>query len=178
MKHALFIDKLTECIEEVATGNLLETEFQPASSTDLKPLFKKDGWSFVWRSFLKYPQRKIYKLVLKSDAIARIQGLISIEEAEGFVEVHHAESAPHNRGDRKQYAGIGGNLFAFACRESFELGFEGYTAFVSKTELIEHYQSTLGADLVSRKNRRMIIPTEAAKNLINSYYKSYFDGKK
>jgi hypothetical protein len=177
MKHALLIDKITECIEEVATGNLFETEFLRVGASDLRPLFKKDGWIFIWKSFLKYSERKIYKLVLKEDATLRIQGLISMEELGGFIEVHHAESAPHNRGDYKQYAGIGGNLFAFACRESFERGFEGYTAFVSKTELIEHYQSTLGADLITLKNRRMVIPTEAAKKLVNSYYKGYFNGK-
>jgi hypothetical protein len=55
------------------------------------------------------------------------------------------ESSPENFGTQKKFLGIGGNLFAFACKKSFEKGFMGNIAFISKTSLIEHYSLTLGA---------------------------------
>ena len=38
-----------------------------------------------------------------------------------------------------------GNLVAYACKESWEKGYQGFVAFVSKTKLIRHYEETLGA---------------------------------
>ena len=48
------------------------------------------------------------------------------------------ESAPFNVGKKKLYEGVSGNLVAFACKLSFQKGFEGYVAFTSKTNLIKH----------------------------------------
>lgn len=63
-------------------------------------------------------------MVLKGDDA--IQGLISLERAENYIEMHLIETAPHNFGMAKKYAGVAGNLVAFACKISFDLGFEGY----------------------------------------------------
>lgn len=82
------------------------------------------------------------------------------------------ESAPHNFGQNKRFAGIPGNLVAFCCKMSFELGLEGYVAFTAKTELINHYTQTLGAELLY--GHRMAIPTIPAKKLVNLYYRNYF----
>ncbi len=70
--------------------------------------------------------------------------------------------------------GVAGNLVAFACKLSFESGFDGYVAFTAKTELIEHYKQTLTAELIFKD--RMTISTIPAKKLVNSYYKNYFNG--
>jgi hypothetical protein len=65
---------------------------------------------------------------------------------------------------------VAGNLVAFACRLSFQRGFDGFVAFDAKTKLIVHYEKTLGA--VHFRGQRMIIPTHAAKVLIDKYFKS------
>lgn len=62
------------------------------------------------------------------------------------------------------------NLAAFACRLSFQRGFEGNVSFVSKTQLIDHYNETLGA--FHAGGRLMIIETEAALRLMNKYFKN------
>ena len=69
------------------------------------------------------------------------------------------------------YQGVGGNLFAFACKQSFELGFEGYVTFDAKTQLIKHYSTHLGAQLIS--SQRMVIDTLAATQLVKQYFKNY-----
>jgi hypothetical protein len=74
-----------------------------------------------------------------------IQGAISLRPEMGYVELNLLESAPFNIGRGKLYEGIAGNPVAFACKYSFQLGFEDYLAFTAKTRLIKHYESTLGA---------------------------------
>ena len=82
--------------------------------------------------------------------------------------MHLVESAPFNKGKNKLYAGIPGNLVAFACKLSFQRGHEGNVAFISKTQLIDHYVESLGAEHVG--GRLMIIDSEAALKLINRYF--------
>ena len=82
--------------------------------------------------------------------------------------MHLVESAPFNKGKTKLYSGIPGNLVAYACKLSFQRGHEGKVAFISKTQLIDHYVASLGATLVG--GRLMIIDSTAALKLINRYF--------
>ncbi len=84
--------------------------------------------------------------------------------------MHLVESAPFNKGKTKVYSGVPGNLVAFACRLSFQRGFEGNISFISKTQLIDHYLKTLGA--FHYGGRLMIIETQAALKLIDKYFKN------
>jgi hypothetical protein len=83
--------------------------------------------------------------------------------------MHLVESAPFNKGKTKMYAGVPGNLVAFACKLSFQRGHEGCVSFLSKTQLIEHYEKTLGAFHFG--GRIMIIETTSALKLIDKYFK-------
>lgn len=80
------------------------------------------------------------------------------------------ESAPFNRGKNKVYEGVAGNLVAYACKISFQHGFDGYVSFTSKTKLIDHYSKTLGA--VQFGGQLMVINTIAATILIDKYFKN------
>ena len=80
------------------------------------------------------------------------------------------ESSPFNIGKNKLYEGVAGNLVAYACKLSFQKGFDGFVAFTAKTQLIEHYENTLGA--FHFKNQRMIIETNASKFLVEKYFKN------
>ena len=62
------------------------------------------------------------------------------------------------------------NIVAFACKLSFQRGFEGNISFIYKTQLIDHYTKTLGA--VHAGGRIMIIETQAALKLIDKYFKN------
>ena len=99
-----------------------------------------------------------------------IQGLISLEVKEDHVYMHLVESAPFNKGQTKVYSGVPGNLVAYACKLSFQRGHEGNVSFISKTQLIEHYEKTLGAFHFG--GRVMIIETVAALKLINKYFQN------
>lgn len=84
--------------------------------------------------------------------------------------MHLIESAPFNIGRRKVYVGIPGNLVAFLCKESWDKGYEGFVAFISKSKLVEHYERMLGA--VHIGSLKMIIFPEQALKLIKQYYKT------
>jgi hypothetical protein len=90
---------------------------------------------------------------------------------ENFVVMHLIENAPFNKGKNKVYIGVAGNLVAFACKLSFQRGFQGAISFLSKSQLIEHYEQTLGAFHLS--NRVMIIETQAALKLIGKYFPNF-----
>ena len=163
------VDKLTNSIENVLTGDIFPTNITLLTSADLKSVIKKSGWQFDWRFEFKQPEREVYKLTIPI-AISVIQGLISIEIRPDHVYMHLVESAPFNKGKSKVYAGVPGNLVAFACRLSFQRGFEGNVSFVSKTQLIDHYIQTLGAYHFG--GHLMIIDADAAKKLVSQYFKS------
>jgi hypothetical protein len=97
-----------------------------------------------------------------------IQGLICLEIKSDHVFMHLVESAPFNKGKSKVYSGVPGNLVAFACKLSFQRGHEGNVAFISKSQLIDHYKESLGA--IHFGGRLMIIDTNAALKLINKYF--------
>lgn len=81
------------------------------------------------------------------------------------------ESAKFNKGKNKLYKGIAGNLVAFACKLSFEKRYGGIVSFISKTQLIQHYEQTLGAKLFG--GNRMFIDTKEARILTTRYFKDF-----
>ncbi|NII27354.1 hypothetical protein HB364_19850 [Pseudoflavitalea sp. X16] len=171
-RHSFLIDKITNSIEDAQTGKSYKTEVVPVELTDFKTVLKKNGWRFNWRKEHKHAERQLYKILVEGDV--NIQGLISLQPVENYIELHLIETAPHNYGKSKKYVGVPGNLVAFACKMSFDTGFEGFVGFRAKTQLIQHYVDTLGAELIFKD--RMCISGISAKKLVNSYYKNYISG--
>lgn len=162
------IDKLTNSIENVVTGESFATQVTLASKADLKTITKKAGWLFNWAYEFKQPEREVYKLTtLNNPSI--IHGLISVEDRLDHIYMHLIENAPFNLGKAKMYAGVAGNLVAFACQLSFRKGYEGNLSFISKTKLVEHYIKTLDATHI--RQGLMFIETKAAQNLVDKYFK-------
>ena len=123
----LTIDGFTPCLEETATGKIVDTSYSPVSQPELKTLKK---WKFKQKS-LGTDNLEIFKLTVTGDE--RIQGLIALQNipSDKAVYVKIAESAPHNIGNTKEFKGVGGHLFAIAIHRSIEL----VTAFFSLSTL-------------------------------------------
>lgn len=162
------IDKLTNSIENVVTGDSFATEISVLAKPELKLVTKKSGWVFNWADEYREPTREVYKLTIIGNPTI-IQGLICLEIKTDHVYMHLVENAPFNKGKTKMYAGVAANLVAFACRVSFQRGYEGCVSFLSKSQLIAHYEKTLGAFHFG--GRVMIIETTAALKLIDKYFK-------
>jgi hypothetical protein len=163
------IDKLTNSIENVITGDSFQTEISILQNSDLKSVTKKNGWLFNWSEEFKNPIRDIYKLTISGNSKI-IQGLVSLEVKSDHVYMHLVENAPFNKGQTKVYAGVAGNLVAHACKLSFQRGHDGNVSFLSKSQLVEHYEKTLGAFHFG--GRIMIIETNSALKLIHKYFQN------
>ncbi len=161
------IDKLTNSIENTVSGDVFDTDIFQLHRKDIKQI-NKAVWQFNWQEQLKLNDRETYKLVIRNNPKI-IQGLISISDLGDHIYMHLIESAKFNKGKTKIYTGVPGNLVAFACKLSFEKGYDGYLAFDAKTVLVRHYQETLYA--THFKGTKMIIETPAANRLINQYFK-------
>ena len=161
------VDKLTNSIENVITGDSFATEVSIVTLSDLKGVVKKNKWQFDWKYEYKQPKRDVYKLTIVNNQKI-IQGLVSLEIKSDHIYMHLLESAPFNKGKTKMYAGVPGNLVAFACKLSFQRGHEGNVSFFSKTQLVQHYTESLEAIHIG--GRIMIVDTIAALKLINKYF--------
>ena len=161
------IDKLTNSIENVMTGESFDTAVAAVLAADLRTTTKKAGWRFKWWDETKQPGHQVFKLTTVENPTI-VQGLISLEAMEDHVFMHLIENAPFNLGKHKAYTGVAGNLVAYACKLAFEAGHEGNVGFVSKTTLIDHYITTLGARRLM--GQRMAIDTPEAYVLVSRYF--------
>lgn len=163
------IDRLTNSIQNTISGDSFQTEISLFTNSDVKLITKKSGWQFNWKTELANNSKEVYKLTIVNNPDI-IQGLISLTIRPDHILMDLVESAPFNIGRNKIYEGVAGNLVAYACKLSFQYGFDGFVSFTAKTRLIEHYEKTLGAYHFG--GHRMIIPTASAEILVNKYFKS------
>ncbi len=116
------IDKLTNSIENVVSGDIFDTELIRIIIKDSKQI-KKSVWLFDWTKQLKFTDRETYKLVISNNPTI-IQGLISLSDRNDHIYMHLIESSKFNKGKSKIYAGVPGNLVAFACQRAFDKGYD------------------------------------------------------
>lgn len=91
---------------------------------------KKKGWEFNWKNELDDNTKEVFNLHIANNPNI-VQGLLSFTIQSDHVYMDLLESAPFNRGKNKLYEGVAGNLVAYACKVSFQHGFDGYISFNS-----------------------------------------------
>ena len=169
IEQEFIVDKLTDSILNTISGDSFETQVSTLKKSDLKTVLKKNGWKFNWKTEFDDLKKEVYKLTIINNS-SIIQGLLSLKIEQDHIFMTLLESAPFNIGKNKLYEGVPGNLVAFACKLSFQRGYDGYVAFDAKTQLIKHYQESLGA--IHFRNQTMIIDSRAAEFLVNKYFKT------
>lgn len=162
MEVNILIDKLTDCLVDRSTEEIVETEYIKRASKIKK--IDYSGWKFNWSTTEKNGY-DIYELFVKGNP--NVQGRISLKIDGGVANVDIVETAPHNFGHNGKYEGVGGHLFAIACKISLENGCDGVVAFDSKSDLVEYYKKELNA--IEIYPRRMVIFEEAAQILLDKY---------
>lgn len=169
MELDFIIDKLTNSIQNTISGDSFPIEVARFTISDSKNTIKRNGWNFNWKTEWGNNINEVYKLTIVHNPTI-IQGLLSIQKEADHVYINLLENAPFNTGKNKLYEGVAGNLVAFACKISFQFGYEGFVAFTAKTRLIKHYEKSLGAYHIG--GHKMIIPTHSAKILVEKYFKT------
>lgn len=97
-----------------------------------------------------------------------IIGLISIIDMseEYRIHINLLESSISNRGKGKKIENIAYSLIAFACKQSFSLGYDGFVSLYPKTELIEYYMKEYNFE---QFGKYLAIYGSASYNLIKEY---------
>lgn len=114
------VDKLTNSIENMATGEVFDTAIVRLIEADSKQI-KRREWQFNWLNEIKDRSKEVYKLTTTNNPTI-IQGLLSIEDKQDHIFMHLIESSKFNKGKQKIYLGVPGNLIAYACKVSVEIG--------------------------------------------------------
>jgi len=168
------IDKLTNSIQNVLIKEVFNTELTRILLKN-KNQIKKIEWFFDWHKECKELINQVYKLTTINN-ITIIQGLICLSDKQDHIFMNLIESAKFNKGSKKLYKGVAGNLVAYACKISFENGYDGVVSFIAKTQLIKHYEDSLGAKIFGSGNR-MFIDTKESLILVQQYFKNFNYGK-
>lgn len=176
----IIVDKLTNCLEVRKTGRLAKTYHKKRRKKFTDEEIRRMhalGWrkNFNWKS-IQEQGYEIFELHTKHDDV--IQGYIALkhEKNQHYTFVSLVESAPWNIGTEGEYIGVGGHLFAIACKESWDNGNAGYVVFESKTDLVRHYISSLNAQVIGKRVPiRLMLSTREAADLIQKYFYSEGD---
>ena len=131
---------------DTATGQRIRAHIERAGAYDLVTV--RNDWErfssgFNW-SLSKTTET--YKLRLENEK--KILGLISIRDVKNnsinAIKIELLELSSENIGNKKRIDWIAGCLIGWACKISFERGYEGNIYLVPKTNLIAHFASTYG----------------------------------
>lgn len=128
-------------VTHLKTGANKKVVIETVSYKDYKLITKKRFW-FDWRT---EKGNSVYKLRMEgSDDILGLMSLVYFEEEERF-QINLLAVSKENRGSKKEYEGIAGNLIAFACREILKLhGINGCVSLEPKTLLKTYYIKKYG----------------------------------
>ena len=61
------VDKLTNSIQNVVTGDSFPTVITLLTKGDLQTVTKKIGWQFDWKHELYQPEREVYKVTISNN---------------------------------------------------------------------------------------------------------------
>lgn len=162
-------------IKDVVTGEALEAVIEPMTHKDFKAI-KKSRDRFGKFDWSEYQGEEVYKLRLKNEET--VLGLICLidheDETTNAIEIELLEVSEENIGSGKRLDNIGGCLIAFACRESFKRGHDGFVFLTPKTQLVKHYPLKYGFHhmilrTVERPEGLMILYEEGSRKLIKKY---------
>jgi len=160
-------------VREVKSGISVVAVIERLALREFRTIRASRSFGFDW---MQYRSLEVYKLkILPDNTIAGLICLIDHSvEAENAIEIECLEVSKENVGASKRFDGIAGSLIAFACRESFKRGHEGFVFLRPKTGLIQHYTEAYGfrhfpLKTVSRPEGIMVADGRAAANLIKLF---------
>ncbi|SKA14922.1 N-acetyltransferase [Sediminibacterium ginsengisoli] len=123
-------------IEEVSTGKFFPIKIVPVEKADYKFLVKS-RYFFNWKD---EQNEEVYKLTIKGEN--EILGVISLERiyAEWRVHIRLLSVSKENKGSKKKFDKIAGNLIAHAAKIAVaEYGELACISLRPKTELTQYY---------------------------------------
>jgi hypothetical protein len=164
-------------IIELKTKSIVKSQIAFVIKNKNKLPSISDGWRFNFRRYSKWKDYETYILTtLKTPEV--IEGCLIINTQNQYqIYMAFVEIAPHNRGEDKKYDKVAGCLIAFACRQSFINGKDGYLAFdvleekkEDEIKLMTLYSQKYNAVRLDDSTTMIILP-DGSEKLINDYLK-------
>ncbi|MEQ8240431.1 MAG: hypothetical protein RIA69_14525 [Cyclobacteriaceae bacterium] len=163
-------------IIENATKTAVKTKITEARIKTILPTIT-DAWRFNFRKNSKGKNSNTY-ILTANNSPNQIEGCLIIITENRFQDyMAFVEVAPHNRGENRKHDRVAGCLIAFACRQSYINGKEGYLAFDvleenedDEMKLMELYSRKYHAVRLGESKTMIIIP-EGSEKLIDEYLK-------
>lgn len=127
-------------IVETVSGIERAVNIEPLAQKDYSVILKSRFY-FDWKT---EKQNEVFKISIKGEE--EILGLISlIEHVDKRIEINLLSVSKENRGKNKKYAGIAGNLIAWACREAVKrFAEDACVSLIPKTKLRNYYIQEYG----------------------------------
>lgn len=149
-----------------STGEKQFVTITAIDAAEISQINKTEQFDFDWN---KEKSFNVYKLAIveKDEPI----GLLSLDErSEDYVlEIRLLASSKLNIGKSKKYSRIAGCLIAFACKEAFKRGFDGFVCLKPKTKLEAYYIKKYGF-----RSTKLYLITEGENSL--KLIKEYYEG--
>lgn len=150
---------------DTTTNQQQEGLIEPITPEELKIILKEKQFQCDWKTFKK---QELYKIRLKSSELAL--GLMAIKEhtKDGlpYLEIAALETILGNLESTKLHQPLAGYLIAYACREAFKRGFNGFVALIPKPTLFQTYIDTYG---FMPAGKRVYTDFENSARLIRRY---------
>ena len=164
----------TPCLQDVATGEIVQTQVEQVNRRDLKGYNTRNGWYVNWNEIPK--EASIFKLTAAGSD--EIQGLIAMTPNNGAraMYLNWVVTAPQNNpllldGKPKKYEGVGGHLMAVAAEESIKHGYGGAAyGYAADKELVEYYIEKFGAVHLPIEHPYEVFYDEAAMQKLMEIY--------
>lgn len=150
-------------VENLRTGEKTKIKILKVEQGDYKNIGKARFW-FDWETERRFD---VYKLCLKNSN--DILGLISLEVIpnESRIGIRLLAVSKENRGSKKVYGRIVGNLLAFAGIQAIKLFADmACISLVPKTELIEHYMTKFS---MLQAGRSLFLDGKGLQQLVITY---------
>lgn len=156
----------TPCLQDVETGEIVQTQVEQVNRRDLKGYNTRNGWYVNWNEIPK--EASIFKLTAAGSD--EIQGLIAMTPNNGAkaMYLNWVVAAPQNNpllldGKPKKYEGVGGHLMAIAAEESLKHGYGGAAyGYAANKDLVEYYREKFGATHLPIEHPYEVFYDEAA----------------
>lgn len=149
-------------IFEKAKGKAHKVKIEPLPEKDYSKITKA-RYFFDWKT---ERENEVYKLTLagRDD----ILGLLSlVEHNDKRMQINLLAVSKENRGAKKIYEGIAGNLIAWACREAVKrFGEDACVSLIPKTKLVKHYIKEYG---MMKAGQSLFLSDEPLLNMLEEY---------
>jgi len=155
-------------IIDTITGEHIPAAVSKIDLKEIALINKSKRFDFNWNA---EKLNDVYKLA--AEGISEPLGLMSlVDRPEDFAtEIRLIAVSKDNKGKERRYDRIAGSMIAFACKESFAAGYNGFICLKPKTLIKDHYR-----EKYNLQSTKLFLVSEGSNSLdlIKAYYQ---DGK-